>query len=180
MLDSVIKLIEKISEFLNYRAERQKSRFKELIEPMYEALKAVHKDYLLIFENCKKELESGQNVKSIADALVFRRIEAETERRAILQQADTLMSIENIDDYKRFFSAVVNYFSRTPFSGAGTPSNLLRRAISRAAEIRADDPLLGRSNEELLRSTEMILSLLRSNWEFLSAEYAKALARSIG
>ena len=33
MLDSIVKLSEKISELLKYRAERRVRRFKNLIEP---------------------------------------------------------------------------------------------------------------------------------------------------
>jgi len=183
LLDSVVKLTEKISELLRYRAERRGRRFKYLIEPMYMALKNVHQDYLSIFENSKRDLSSDLAFIAIADSLGARRLPEEAERRAILQQAEAMGHNESLADCRSFFKAVVDYFQETPFSGGNTPSSMLLQTLNDAAnEHRIVQPLepSGHSPRETLsKAIDLALEMLRRNWERVSSEYAKALAANV-
>jgi hypothetical protein len=184
MIDSFVKLTEKVSELLKYRAERKTRKFKTLIEPTYLALKQVHKDYLLIFEESINDLASDKTLLAIAESLQVRRREEEAERRAILQQSATILANQALAEYHSFFDAIAAYFRATPLSGGSTPSNKLLHALRAAAQ---DEPTVLttksriRSEEKLnlTRSIEFTLSSLRQNWKIVSAEYAKALAASI-
>src|SRR5207247_9712245 len=105
ILDSVVKLTEKITELLKYRAERRKLRFEHLIAPMYLALKKVHQDYLSVFETAKFELASDRSLSTIADSLEVRRRAEEAERRAVLQQAETFRTNASLVDCLSFLDA---------------------------------------------------------------------------
>jgi len=184
MIDSVVKLTEKVSELLKYRAERRTRKFKYLIEPTYVALKRVHQDYVSVFESAKNELASDRTLRAIADSLEIRRRAEEAERRAILQQAETMVSNMSLVECHSFFSAIVDYFHQTPFSGGSTPSHMLLHALRAAVN---DEPVVlttkpsgGRDpRDRLAEAIEDALSILRQNWEMVSIEYAKALAASV-
>ena len=98
MLDSVVRLTEKITELLKYRSERRARKFQYLIEPMHLALKKVHQDYLSVFETALNELSSDRSLSAIADSLEIRRRAEEAERRAILKQAEILLTNEFLQD----------------------------------------------------------------------------------
>src|ERR1039457_1661903 len=183
MLDSVVKVAEKITELLNYRAKRRTQRFDKLIEPLFLALKKVHQDYLSVFETAKRQLASDCSLNEIADSLEVRRLAEETERRTLLQQAETFLTSESHADCQSFFNAMVEYFRKTPFSGGSTPSNAFLHTLKGAARkqsIIQSNTLSERdSREELSKEIERALSMLRQNWERVSSEYAKALASSV-
>ena len=184
MIDSIVKLTEKVSELLKYRAERKTRKFKALIAPTYIALKQVHKDYLLIFEESIRDIASEKTLFAIAESLQKRRRAEETERRAILQQAETILANQSLADCHSFFDAITAYFRATPLSGGSTPSNMLLHTVRAAAQnestIITTKPHI--RSEERLKLTvaiEFTLSSLRHNWQTVSAEYAKALAASV-
>ncbi|OIQ98300.1 hypothetical protein GALL_197290 [mine drainage metagenome] len=183
MLDSVIKLTEKITELLQYRNERRARQFKILIEPTYLALKVVHQDYLSIFETARKELASGSPLSTVADLLESRRLEEEAERRAIIEHAKTMRLDKSLADYHSFFDAIIQYFRKTPFSGGSTPSNSFLHSLRDAANsqplIQTNAPSGRNPRDSLVNATEHSLQMLRKNWEIVSTEYAKVLAASI-
>jgi len=133
MLDSVIKLTEKATELLKYRSERRARRFDKLVEPMFQSLKTAHKDYALIFEDARCDLEADRPLAEVAAILRKRRLEEEAERRAALAQARQFAEEASLADLEPFFSAVVRYFGVTPFSGNNTPSSVLLGALEDAA-----------------------------------------------
>jgi hypothetical protein len=133
MLDSVVLLTEKFAELLKYRSERRAKRFEKLVQPTYEALKVVHKDYVQMFEETASDIESGEALSTVARSLKKRRIEEEAERHAVLAQAQEFADEPSLADLWPFFEAVSRYFHVTPFSGNNTPSSLLVGFLQEAA-----------------------------------------------
>ena len=176
MLDSVIKLTEKVTELLKYRSERRARRFANIIQPMYEDLKAIHQDYLRIFEGASIDLQSDRPFAEIATFFKTRRIEEEAERRAILEHARTFAEDARLADFRLFFRSVIEYFTDTPFSGDNTPSNRLALALGSAAvEERFAESLHSLGDDrrgELASAIELSVRMLRRNWEQVSTAYA--------
>jgi hypothetical protein len=84
MIDSSVKLLDKLVQFLNYRRASKEFAFVQLVVPTYENLKAIHEDYLQMFEWCKNELKKGTDIYVIADHLMKERLEQEALRQSIL------------------------------------------------------------------------------------------------
>lgn len=180
MLDSIVKLTEKITELVQYRSEKRARAFDKLVEPMYESLKLVHKDYLSIFETTKKELASGVRLTDVADSLSSRRLTEEAERRAILQHAETLTDDKALSAWQTFFTEVMRYFYRTPFSKGSTPSNMLLHRLQDAQEtLLRPSRHTSDARDNLLWAIDMTIEQLRENWERVSCEHAKSLASSL-
>jgi hypothetical protein len=203
MLDSVIKLTEKATELLKYRSERRAKRFEKLVEPMFQSLKAVHKDYALIFEDARCDLEAGRPLAEVAATLRKRRLEEEAERRAALAQARQFAEEPSLADLEPFFSAVVRYFGVTPFSRNNTPSSVLLGALEDAARSEPSvarspgapkgppttpttsmlhaiaQPESARTREQLKTGAEMGGRMLLQNWEQIAAAYATLRAASV-
>lgn len=179
MLDSVVKLTEKLTELFKYRAERRAQIFEDIIKPMYLAHKNVHWDYLSIFEAAKAELASDRALSEIAESLALRRIAEEAERHAILQHAKTLSVDKSLEECHPFFAATVDYFETTPFTQGGTHSSSLRMAVDNAA--REQSVIQTNSSSKidpwgnLTEAIERALIMLRKNWQCVSDEYAKSL-----
>lgn len=184
MIDSIVKLTEKISELLKYRAERKARKFKTFVEPTYLALKQVHKDYLLIFEESINDLASEKTLLAIAESLQKRRRVEEAERQAIIQQAETILANQAFADCHSFFNTITAYFRAAPLSGGSTPSNMLLHAVRAAAQneptVITTKPHIGSEKRlELTAAIKFTLSSLRHNWQTVSAEYARTLAASV-
>jgi len=176
MLDSVVKLTEKVTELLKYRSERRARRFVNIVEPMYANLKVIHQDYLRIFEGASTDLQSDRQLAEVAAVFKTRRIEEEAERRAILEHARTFAEDARLADFRLFFSSVIDYFTDTPFSGGNTPSNRLALAVAAAAgEERFAESARSLGDErrrKLEDAIELSLRMLRRNWEQVSTAYA--------
>ena len=183
MLDSVIKLTEKFAELLRYREERRARWFREIVNPTYQSLKTVHKDYLHSFQGLLKDVEAGQDLSSAAERFEQRRLSEESERQAIASLARELANDSKLDAYRTYFDAVIDYFGRAPFSRSTTPSSMLRGAVLRILESSSIELSVEstqeRKRQELIAATNMALESLRENWETVSRRYAKALAASI-
>lgn len=180
MLDSVVKLSEKVVELLKYRAERRARKFAHIVQPMFEALKAVHKDYLGIFESADAAIQSSKSLTEIARELNERRIQEEAERRAILASASTFIRDSEFLDLRPFFESVQKYFLSTPLSGGLTPTSLLLQAITRLARfdkvLPAERQYDDRDRESLEQAVQVGLRTLRQNWERVTSEYAATQA----
>jgi hypothetical protein len=183
MLDSIIKLSEKIVELANYRANQRKMRFDQIVNPMYAVMKEVHKDYLQIFQKARSDISSGIPIANVAKELEIRRLDEEAERRAILRQAETMLVLEGLEDLRPFLGAVKDYFEKTPFSRKGTPSNtfvqILFGITKTNAEYLASEEKQNELVEYLQRSLVDVTESLRRNWERVSEEYAKSIAATV-
>jgi hypothetical protein len=184
VLDSVVKLSEKLVELLKYRSERKGRQFSLLIQPLFESLKVVHQDYLRVFENSRTELESGVPLATVATNVQTRRVEEEAERSAIREQAHTLTQDEALADFRPFFEAVVNYFQPGRFLRRSSRSVHWFMQLKAAAKAEGKIQLL-RGDEpdqrlKLLLANEVQLRLLRKDWDDVCMQYAKAQASAVG
>lgn len=185
MIDSLVKLAEKIGEWAKYRNERKEVRFKRLVEPSFEAMKAVHSDYLSFLEECLRAMKRGDPLKSVYETILVRRVEEEAERRAIQHQASTIYHDKSFAEFHNFYYEVEHYFELGPF-GVGTASSILSSRLRHAAEAESSVIVspsrrapAEATREDLIQSFEGILEFLRERWNQVAAAYAGCLNKSI-
>ena len=87
MIDAIVKVAEKIVELAKYREQKREKRWTALFEPQFVALQEVHRDYLLMFDEVRVDLEAGVSLQRIISKLNTRRIGQETSRRVIMTTA---------------------------------------------------------------------------------------------
>jgi hypothetical protein len=176
MLDTFIKLIDKVVELLRYRTGRRGRRFSTLVDPFYENLKAIHKDYLQFFEDTHARLLAGRELSKISADFSKRRIIEESQRMSVIAQAEVLSREHRVEDLREFFKAVNFYFYVQPLSSAVTPSTVLELAMRRASLITVDSQ---DSRVRLQEAIEVGMNALRENWRGVSAVYASLRARTV-
>lgn len=194
MIDTIVKLAEKIAELLMYRSARRKERFGAIIEPMFTALQELHKDYLLMFEKVRQDLLANEvDLLTINQQLRTRRIEHEATRRSVQGLAKQLKFLE----FEEFLRAVQNYFHHPgppPPDRMFTGSNMLQRRLDALERYRRRARKLNieRDLEENLfhhydyqrvgegiRAVDQGLEQLRADWNRVAEAYAKALEASL-
>lgn len=182
MIDSVVKLTEKLSELLKYREEQRERRFSVLAQPVFGSLKVVHKDYLDIFAESHSAIEGGQSLQAIADSVEARRLEEEAERSALSAKARVFASDPNLSDLQPFFGSALHYLRPERHFVRNSRTMLWLQQIR--ASVRAQSALYvpaADGIEERMRlriQSELHLHQLRSDWDAVCAQYAMVEARS--
>lgn len=184
MIDSLLKVAEKIAEWARYRNERNQVRFKRLVEPTFEAMKVVHADYIGFLEECLRDLKAGKSVGSVSETLERRRLDQESERRAIESQAATIREDEDFAEFHSFFFDVEHYFHLSPFAN-GTASSMLRNVLRRAiaTESSVVHPSSSRNDrndgDAVISQFESALGHLRYRWNDVARAYTECLKKSV-
>jgi hypothetical protein len=113
MIDSSVKLLDKLVQFLNHRREAKEFAFAQLVAPTYENLKTIHEDYLRMFKWCEYELKKGADIYVIAEQLMKDRLQKEALRQSILAFVRVHLKNDRLKNYELFFKAVEMYFEAT-------------------------------------------------------------------
>jgi hypothetical protein len=181
VLDTLTKLIEKLTELAKYRAERHERLFDRIIAPLYAAQQAVHQDYLSMFEGVLKALDGGDSEDEALSALAAARIAKEAHRHSLVAQLNTLTRSSHLAFAKEFLEKSREYFVDFMAGPHLTPSRRMQLALQQAGERvvydPSDSPQYRRAKRaELVRSQ---LSVLREAWAEVSAEYARLSALAV-
>jgi len=185
MVDTFVKLIEKLTELAKYRKDLKDKSFDVLITQVFKDIKIIHTDYLKIFETCRIELSKNAELTEIAGKFMKDRIENEALRRNIIQSVEVFFKNEKLKKYTQFFWSVTSYFSRAEIHGRDTRSSMFLMDLERCikAEKTEDflktkvDYLRVENREMLLRIISGHLSDLREGWENVSKEYAELISQ---
>jgi hypothetical protein len=170
MLASATALIDKATELARCRMDRQAPQdVASLADALYLALKAVHQDYLSVFECVARGLAQDMPLRDIAAILLSRRHEEEAERHAILKQAWTFAERDALHELHPFFQEVVHYFEHSPLAGDDTPTTLLMQALLLAS--LADRNSAGDARSRLALANKISLYRLRAQWELVAGAY---------
>ena len=146
MIDGLVKIVDRLIELVKYREEKSRRIFEKLIEPVFNDLVVIHKDYLAMFVEVSSLIPSDgdgtkKQKKKLSEALRYlskKRIEFETTRiklRAISQSFKNTKTNEK-DEFVR---AVVSYLWWTGRDGLRSISSQLVEEIH-AAVLRASFP----------------------------------------
>lgn len=184
MIDSLIKLIEKLIELLKHRHQLREEQFAKSVDLVFQELKAVHQDYLRIFTTCATALRNESDLSKIADSLLANRLEQEAMRRSISALAEALAQNKQFKTFQPFFLEVRNYFYKSSIP-RDTRSTALLGEIERCVreQRRGEFVSMEFSAEEmrqfLSQLVENTLAEIRESWTKLSQLHAKALSEAL-
>lgn len=179
MIDSLIKIAEKCTELLHYREQQRERNFKALIEPMYEQLTIVHKNYLHIFNSIGIKLTNRVPLQEIIEELGTLRIEHEAYRRSIFGQAENLG--QAFPNYEKFFLSVQMYCHGAPGESCVSPASSLEWRLLRLVErriVQQNDgsfPADATHRRQARVYLNEVQARLRADWDRLVVEYSKLL-----
>ena len=181
MIDTLVKVTEKLAELLKYRSERHRRSFAELVEPIYAEMVRVHQDYLNLLGSTLSALEERRDLRQVAAELTEARRKQEATRRAASDMANELATMEVLKEYQVFFLAVGDYFLQAPLVGSTTPSTwllfMLRQLAGRKVEtlVEVDMP----TEEDFVRAVESLRECLQECWSSIVKTYTTLKAASL-
>ena len=187
MIDSLVKLTEKIVELLKYRQTRKKLLFDEFAKPLYDQIAIVHQDYLSMLGKVKTALETGESLASICTTFSPDRSEKEAQRRAVRPLTNALLLDNKFAEFQPFLEAVDHYFSGpgpTSSSYSIIVETELRAAQRREEVVNATfvGRLFNRRSDYVeapLRNVTNNIESLRRYWGRIVEEYAKLKIDSV-
>jgi len=182
MIDTFVKLVEKLTELAKYRKELKDKSFDVFVTQIFESTRIIHNDYLKMFESCKLALKEGEELNIVAKMLLKDRIEQEALRRSVLSFIRVYLEDERMAEYKEFFKVASIYFFFSDLAERinKSPSTMLLEQIEELAQKEKSDSLIYWPDQDtfnireyLLKITTEKLETLRDSWMWLTAEYAK-------
>jgi hypothetical protein len=187
VIDTFVKVVEKLIELATYREQRDQRIFKDLVTKLFDDMQIVHTDYLQMLEECARELMREKPLTHLAETLSRHRLQHEALRRRLQETARVLEGSKQLPRYREFFQWFSFYFSVREMSGAHTTS------LSSIILGRVEDAIQhGRSmsdqevgiepaelNWELFALVHDYLENTRRYWQRLCESYAKLLNSSL-
>src|SRR5688572_2057140 len=106
MIDSLVKVAEKLVELGRLRDQRREHRFNAVVKPMFEALHEVHKDYLDLLQTAREAVASNTALADVLKVIEKRRLVEQGLRHDLLRQAHELLTVEALEDCHDFLREV--------------------------------------------------------------------------
>jgi hypothetical protein len=179
------KITDRLMELVKYREEKSRRIFDKLIEPIFNDLLLIHKDYLEMFEEVRKMLPDDKGGRKKTEKKLTRAYEyLESQRRAFEPTREKLRAtvrelpkkVEKDNKKEAFVRSIADYLLWTRISpGMGSVSTVLAREI-RAAAIRYSYPPSKAQSDEI---RDKILKAARIPDRALNAEELAAYVSSI-
>ena len=119
MIDGLVQVLDRMMQLLTVRSKRRRRLFEAVWEPTFTQLRAVHGDYLGMFEACSSQLAELEEAKPgdavprlerITRELRSRRLEFEPARRQLLALIDHSQRLDLDREAAAFVEAVLWYF----------------------------------------------------------------------
>lgn len=177
--DLLISLLEKLAELLKTSRNNNLDRFDRLIQPVFEDLKSIHKDYLDMFTHVKSAFSSTLDIQEVTRILETDRIELVALRRSTKEVAAVLSGQERLKKYKEFWNVVYDYLQFQEYSNTSLlPTNTASTSLLR----KLNDPEVTKLKKKELReritgNIDGYISNIEAKWERVSREYGKLLSR---
>ena len=184
MIDTFLKLLEKLTEYLRLRQERIGKTMCLIVTPMFNGLRLIHGDYLRMFESCLADLDSGVALSFISKRLVADRLDKEAVRYSIIAFVDSFIEDKRLAEYHSFFHAVDLYLHGPSLDRRDTRGicliDLLRFfAAEDEAESFAVKRREARVRPQVRNRIRQMLEDLRTEWQEVSKQYAGLLSKSM-
>jgi hypothetical protein len=152
MVSDILALLDRLTQLKDYRNRRYRTLFVDLLEPAFNDLLLVHKDYIQMFEETRRLLPIGlpeatsalgylTELKRPAEFLRSRRIEFEPVRQKLRTLAKSIDREHLEPDIAAFIQALVAYFYEfLPQIGSASVDLLerLERSIERGLTSQED------------------------------------------
>lgn len=157
MIELLLRLIDKLIQLEDYENEKLNRVFATLVEPLYNDLAEVHRNYLEMFSGAEKILRDGNDTLRGVDALAlaiqnlaWQRLELATVRLKIHAIAEEVNRTNSPVDHQSLFWGSVEHYLFGPLGplsrdGTATTTALtwLRRWARESEETREPTDLTG-------------------------------------
>lgn len=110
MEELLINLIDKIIELLGISRVRRRELLIEVLTPIYNNLKEIHREYLIELSVAKEQCADVQNLRKMLTQLEKKRILREPERQEIKALSERLIAKKWRPEVKKFLESSNNYF----------------------------------------------------------------------
>ena len=185
MIDALVKLLEKLVELVKIKKEAEEKILDLVIIPLFKDFKAIHEDYLKLFEDCRRDLAGDADLRAIVRQLSKDRVANEALRRSIASMVTAYAKNPKLSRYHDFFQAVAAYADAAEWSRPSTASTSLLEMLEHWAGEGDEDKFQiiwqgenGVRNKRVLIAetiavTDISLKRLREAWERVSRSYAE-------
>jgi hypothetical protein len=188
MINTLLSLIDRLIQLSQYKRRRYRVLFNEILQPTFDELLLVHKNYIDMFTEAKGLLPREHTQDPSEYTLLLqrpeqhlrnRRIEFEPVRKKLVELAKSLRDKDLNPDVEVFVHAVLSYFSEWIKGGGSSATSLLdtfEASIRKGKEISPD-----MFNEEWRSIDETIYNLIerhKSLWSDICETYAPLKVRA--
>ena len=131
----LLRLFDKFIELSRQREIERNKRFDKVVQPIFETLQEVHKNYLHVLQSTRETLLSTQSVHAAYENFEAKRLEQQAARHDLIRRCDALLQAPHLEDCRGFLLAVHKYFvgRLVPYQHPMTGSHRFARAIVREA-----------------------------------------------
>jgi hypothetical protein len=177
-LSALIKVAETLIKLLDLYTTWNRKLFDDHVKPLYDAMSAVHTDYIVHFSKAKAAASSHVGETTTAKRVIELIDEAQTQNQALRRSTAAMARVAAAGGSRRhypaeaeaFFGACSRYFSALDNNCeelALTPYSMLRAWIDSSEDER-------RTCATLAPMLENAISALTRSWDEVSVAYAKA------
>ena len=189
MLDILLDIIDRLFKLKEYRDERLRRVYQDLLKPAFEQLQSIHLDYLKMFEQAasllpaadrppaegaRGEHDAGGYVSRMSDAAEYlrrQRIEFEPVRTRLRSLTKELATARLTPEAAGFVGAVLRYFPTGLARAGGEPPPTPAADVLQAIDYWADAPgpdsgrnLAAVPASRVRLKIDSVLRSLRGNW----------------
>ncbi len=197
-IESVVKVLDRLTDLLKYRQGRRKEFFNSVIEPLFNDLLTMHTDYIKMFDECRAQLaDETTSLVKIEETLRLRRVVYDAVRLKCKGIVEALQGMDLEPQMAAFLKIAVSHvpsgsIADEPEDGgihevlrrsrmfgiSNSASGMLLRMLQAADEGRlvldpqiASFPKIQRAH--LLQSATTTLSDIRQRWTLICEEYTR-------
>jgi hypothetical protein len=181
MVEVLTRILDRMIQLLNTRAQGKADVFEDHIEPVFRDLSAVHRDYLETFTHLLDLCEQRNSCDSVICFLKSRKPKLEQLRAKVFAYADAARNRSKLpDDVRSFFQECLAYFNNQYLTVRwskyeGQYSNLLK-LIEDGVYIVPPKSILDKypavAGDCLLSLVKWRLDRVRSQWDVLCRAYS--------
>ena len=187
MIDSFVKIVEKLIELRRYREDRNRRLFNDTVSLIFKDIEEIHRDYLQMFSACEMSLEENESLSKIVKDFRKARLKYEPTRRRILIILAELAGKTELAQFQWLFFHMHSYFSKADSSVtvmAPMPSGFTRSSrhltfMERTLQYARWAVDSSAYRRDIIFSTREWRKRLESDWHQVCESYAKAFTKSL-
>ena len=180
IFESVIKVVDRLTDLLKYRQARRKELFANVIEALFNDLLVMHADYMRMFDDCWHQLlDNKVPLQEIAEALRQRRQVYDGLRVKSRAIVDGLESADLEPEIKAFLKAAAYHIPDGELGPVmSTPASMVLERLYRARDPLIDTPHRdgdspNGARREVLDLVIATANHIRQRWGWICEEYVR-------
>lgn len=180
IFESVVKVVDRLTDLLKYRQGRRKELFTNVIEPLFNDLMVMHADYMKMFDDCWHQLlDNKVPLRQIAETLRQRRQVYEGLRIKSRSITDGLADADLEPEIKSFLKAAAYHIPDGELGPVmSTPSGMVLSRLYGASDSLIDTPHSANDSPNGDRKAVLDLVIatanhIRQRWGWICEEYVR-------